>query len=554
IGGYSPLHYLGFGVFGLIWYDIDPEQALKAADTLLHRLMHERFSRVHIGIAPGPKNEKEDGKSAGSVSGDGEMLLAEAWQALKTARRRGPYALCSYASLQDPAKHPLRNPSSHVMSVLKRQWSGKDHFALVLLRRDQKTEETGFSKRISSLIGPDHPVFFENNREAFVFLDDAAEQEALDWITRFKSRLKTPSGSALFREDVTFSAGIALYPCFDFKKSAMPAGARKALKHTEFFGPDTMTVFDGVSLNISGDIYYNEGDLARAVKEYRKGLVLDPENINLMNSLAVAYAQMNRYQKAIPLLERALLIDEADFMALLNLGFAYLATGQQGAAVESFERALAIDDNHFDLLLQLGKQYCLLERFEEARELLERCKGLLEGVKEEAGGQGETKTGLDGYGARPRDVDRGVVNRYLGMAYKGLGDSRQAMVCLQKAAKFNPWDVTALCILGELYALEKQGNDIAESLCRQAIALDDSRSSCWRALAHVQFLNRDFEAARESLKQALRLDRNNIEALLLAGRVYEKLGQDSRGVKMYERVLRLDAANRKALQAVKRLR
>jgi len=63
--------------------------------------------------------------------------------------------------------------------------------------------------------------------------------------------------------------------------------------------------------------------LVSAIKEYKRGLQIDPDNINLLNSLGVIYAQINRYHQAIPLFEKVLGIDSEDFMALFNLGFAY---------------------------------------------------------------------------------------------------------------------------------------------------------------------------------------------------------------------------------------
>jgi hypothetical protein len=41
--------------------------------------------------------------------------------------------------------------------------------------------------------------------------------------------------------------------------------AEKALDHAGFFGPGTITGFDAVSLNISGDRRYQAGDIAGAI-------------------------------------------------------------------------------------------------------------------------------------------------------------------------------------------------------------------------------------------------------------------------------------------------
>ena len=53
--------------------------------------------------------------------------------------------------------------------------------------------------------------------------------------------------------------------------------ACKALDHGAFFGPDACVVFDAISLNISGDRFYQSGDLNAAIDEYHFALTLDDD-------------------------------------------------------------------------------------------------------------------------------------------------------------------------------------------------------------------------------------------------------------------------------------
>ena len=68
------------------------------------------------------------------------------------------------------------------------------------------------------------------------------------------------------------SAGVACFPFSDFKKSTTPYNCRKALSHAAFFGKSGMALFDAVSLNITGDIYFSDGDFVKAVTEYKRGV------------------------------------------------------------------------------------------------------------------------------------------------------------------------------------------------------------------------------------------------------------------------------------------
>lgn len=495
---FTPCH-LGSGIFGLLWEGVGEGQTMKMADLLLRWLKREGFARSRIGIRSCLAEEQ-----AVAV----EIFLGQAWDALGVARRRGPFALCSHQALSNRSAHPLCPPPAKVFEALRRLWQDSGGFALLLVHADRVADgETS--------VWPDTaaaPLIRVDEHEAFVYLDGADRQIAEAWGRDFQARAAAGNGS--------FSLGIALYPDHGFKKVELVGNCRKALLHTGFYGPGTMTVFGGVSLNISGDIYYNEGDLARAAKEYRLGLQLDPANINLLNSMAVTLAQMNLYRKAIPLFQQALALEPANFMALYNLGFAYLAMDEEGKAVENFDKALAEQDDNFDLLLQLGKLYCKAGRWASAVGVLRR---------------GE-QVGPGGV----RDISHGAVHRFLGEAYKGLGENGKAMSCLQKAARHNPRDAAALSMLGELFLLERQGDEIALALCRQAVELADDDWRHWSRLAAVLTGLGEYDDALRALRKALALDGRNSRLFTQLGALYEKRGKHGLAEKIYRKILRFD--------------
>ena len=228
-------------------------------------------------------------------------VIEQTWQSLRRASRRGPYALCTYSSIDKPEAHPLKKTKPAVMAKLRKLWADTDRFALLLISQDRELQDEIFSKRLLALIEPLAEAIPISESETFVFLKGADGKKALPWARDLKKKLPGDLGTS-------YSIGIACFPCIDFKKSDIPQNARKALLHAGFFGPDTMMLFDGISQNVSGDIYYGEGDLIRAIKEYRKGLEMDPANTNLLNSLGEAYAQMNKPRKARPFFETVLSI------------------------------------------------------------------------------------------------------------------------------------------------------------------------------------------------------------------------------------------------------
>ena len=510
LGDDQLLHHLGAGIFGLLIKGAGVDETLDLGDGLLRRLKRDNFASAHLGITAVVPHDP---------AGEGvvDELFDQAWRALCTARKRGPFGLCAHATVVDVASHPLKATPEFMLRKLRKQWRGRDRFTLALVSVDQEPVSNHFSKRVRSVVGQDVPLFLLSQREAFLFLDDLDQEQAAVWLTGFREKMEAIGGS-------TFSVGVACYPYHDFKKSEIPVNCRKALLHTSFFGPDSTTFFDPVSLNISGDVYFNEGDLARAVCEYRKGLAVDPLSLNLLNSLGVACVQLNRAKAARGYFDQALALAPDDFMALFNLAFVCLSANLQDEALGLLERALAVDGEHVDLLQHLGVLYYQKGEFGRALELLARCAELM-GAKEYHGG-GQT-----------------TVARWLGRVYEERGDAAKAMACYQQAVGGNPRDAGSLSRLGRLYVLAGQGDDIALSLCRQAVKIDASKAEYWFRLGWLYSRLQDYESAVGALDECLRLGRKHLEAVILLGRAHGELGAITIARRYYKKALRLAPDN-----------
>jgi tetratricopeptide (TPR) repeat protein len=531
--GQHILHHMGNGIFGFIGHDLDEERAKTLGGNILSWFRREGFSRIHLGINTIEGSESKDYIVSQGVAYFCNVLLEQTWVALRKASRRGPFALCTYSSISDPEVHPLRKTKPAVMTRLRKLWINNDRFAVLLISQDREQQKKGLSKRLLALIEASAETIPINESEIFVFLADADSPKAKSWAHDFKKKLTSDFGA-------TFSAGIACFPCVDFKKSDIPQNARKALLHAGFFGPDTVTVFDGVSQNVSGDIYYGEGDLVRAVKEYRKGLEIDPFNTNLLNSLGEAYARMSAPRKARPFFEKILESDPDHYMGLFNLGITYLTTGEEEQAIVFFEKTLSVSghkrehNQRNDLLLQLCKLYCRTGRYKKVITLLKKEK-IMAAESSKTPGQNR-------------------LLRYLGEAYSEKRKKDEAIMVLQRAVRYNPHDAHSLSLLGELYADQKQGDEIALSLCEQAVNIDDSQWKHWYRLARVRYIMERHESALDALKECLRRNSKSAEAMNLAGQAYHKLGIKLKAKAMYQKALKIAPGHKAATVGLKKIK
>ncbi len=507
VQGNSVLHYLGQCTFALVLQNSTASDKTEVECALVAYLKREGCHKVHIG-----SSFSRDFTGGSEAPTRGRYLLDEAWTALRHAAKRGPFNFCEYGLLAHPERHPLALPEKTLVRWLSRQWLHADSFCLVHFR----SLGDGCSASEAVLPWVDNGVPFTTGGDVLVYLEGVAADAALTWTRQLLLRIGESSPG------IRVSAGVCGYPCGDFKKTETVFNCRKALLHAAFFGESSAVVFDSVSLNISGDIYFGDGDLAKAVQEYRRGLKYDGKNVNLHNSLGVALAMMDKLGPAMQSFDNALALDRRNFMALYNLGLAEQARGRKEEAYGYLTRALRHyndEDAGIGLLDDLQLQL-----------------GILAGDL----GQHQTALGyLQAWHARNEKKQQAGRALYpIGQAYHGIGKDRLAMVELQRALQFNEFDDRAMNLLGGVYFREREGDEIALALCRKSVELEPANLLYRCTLAEVQMHCKMMREARENLRRCLKSSKFRGQAQVLLGRSYALEGMSRRAANWFAKALR----------------
>lgn len=465
--------------------------------------------KAAIGVLSYPINSNE----AGQVLAPGKSynhIIENGKETLAVAKSRFDYPLCFSRELEETASLKMAVHIYRVTDKLRRNWKKISNFSLILARYDDQNgkEDYGpFLEKINSWLSPGQSILPCTEDSFFVYLPDISPEEALLTGQNLKSQIKEACGR-------TVSIGLASYPVLDYKKDESPFNAYKALVHTDFFGPDTITAFDAVSLNISGDTLFNAGHIHGAIMEYKKGLSLDPQDVNLLNSLGVCYARLKWYKRAISCFEKTLSLEKDNFMARYNLGLAYLKTGIPDKAFLALQQAASLNGNHFDILFQLGK---LLQ---------------------------EQKKGADAVGYFQKAAQcpnaKGYIYRYLGEAYLGLNLKKDAMAAFKRAVKGNPADAFSFSWLGMLYAELKNDLEIARTLCQKALELDHQNGLYWKTIGRIYYLKNDYPQALHHLKEAQRRMKKDHEIYYHLGLVYEKMGDLAEARRKWQKALKVN--------------
>lgn len=304
------------------------------------------------------------------------------------------------------------------------------------------------------------------------FCPDMDEAAAVQLSREIQGRL------ALVGEE-TVSVGVAVYPFWPFEKMSILDNAQKALDHAAFFGPNTVTPFDAVSLNISADKLYQYGDIDGAIEEFKKALAVDLQNVNVHNSLGVCYGVQGKSDLAVDAFETALRLDPKDVMATYNLGLAHLKQGDREKALDLFLGAYSFDGDNPEVAYQIAACYREKDQTDAAIEYLEKAA---------------------------RSAHKGAhIFQALGECYLETEMFREAAKAYEKAIRQNPTNAKNLSDLGYLYGTLGENLEIAIVLGRESARIEPNNGLYRYRLGNLYLQSKDYENALEQFKMAAEL-------------------------------------------------
>ncbi len=275
------------------------------------------------------------------------------------------------------------------------------------------------------------------------------------------------------------SIGVASYPTADYGKADIFDNARKALTHASFFGASSAVLFDAVSLNISGDELYQQGDVPGAIRELKTALKIDPGNVNVLNSLGVCYGVEGALEKALEVFREAIRCDPQEIMALYNAGYVHSMLNQTESALEFYKKAEATGEDVFEVIFQLGKLYLSQGDLDAAKTYLEKAAHL--------------------------QPESWIASLHLGECCEALHMTDEAVMHYETTIKKNPTDACALSALGLLYDEKAENPEISTLFCEKAVEMSPENGLFQFRLGKVYFRQDQHEKALSAYSKAMDL-------------------------------------------------
>jgi tetratricopeptide (TPR) repeat protein len=248
-----------------------------------------------------------------------------------------------------------------------------------------------------------------------------------------------------------------------------------------------------------GLAYYQQNNLAGAIRHLSASLKLEPENSSpwkqTVETLAMSYYFSNRTQDALPLLEKAVTWNLGDTYYLYALAMTYVYTRDRDAARRTFARLFDIEPDSPQAAV-LTSHFLVRENFLAEGEALIR----------------------EAQKSRPDLPD---INYRLGLIALSNGALQQAIEHLEKELATNPMHPMAWHYLGDI-RIRMGKLDQAIAALQRAIWLNLRATESYVLISTAYTQLGKYSEAEQALKRALELAPQNYEAHFQLARIYHK--------------------------------
>jgi tetratricopeptide (TPR) repeat protein len=269
---------------------------------------------------------------------------------------------------------------------------------------------------------------------------------------------------------------------------------------------------DAYSFLRAGMANERTGNYPAAVKAYKRGLEVEPENVELLNALGFALFQQGKSEEAVEALEKALKVDPLHWKAHNNMALASIDIGELELAEAHYRESLAIEPQpaiYNDLGFVFERQGMPYEAVEMYRKSIE-----LDPSSATAHYNLATALARGGQFAESEPHFRAALDidpstqalTGLGVILWHLGKADEAIASLRDAIKADPTNTAAYDQLGKIQI--EQGKLAEAAATYQLLTQAQPSAAAYRELAQVLAQLGRKEDARKALDMAGSLEQS----------------------------------------------
>ncbi len=289
------------------------------------------------------------------------------------------------------------------------------------------------------------------------------------------------------------------------------------------------------------------GQVDASLESYQRALRIDPDYVESLNDLALAYSTAKQRPKSVETYQRALKINPNYPIVWNNLGSELIRVREYPKAIEAYQRALADAPNFVFALDGLADAF---NHNQQGRLGLEKAKRATQLLPNFAVAW---KTLSDSYrrvGEFPKSIEAAQkaielapyyseAHEMLGAAYTANSKLEQGIASYQKAVEYDPQSANAWNRLGVAWARSKK-EDKAFDCYQKAVKADPEAYEAWNNIGDIYKGQKKLQLAVEAYQKAVRINPKYAVGWNDLGFVLNDVNQDAAALDAYNKAVALD--------------
>ena len=293
---------------------------------------------------------------------------------------------------------------------------------------------------------------------------------------------------------------------------AKPAQAEASLRRQLEAKPEDLMLLDALALSLHAQGRHDE-----ALKALSYALSIEPDNAAILANRGLTLGILGFREEALESLDRSLALQPEDPITLLNRGITLGELGRHEEALESFDRSLAIEPDDPTGVVRINKGVALLKlgRYEEALGALDESLASRPGSALALEKRGTVLLGLERYEEALESLDQSLSinpNDPVALSNRGRASWRlkryeEALESLDRSLAIRPDDAEALAIRGFVLWVLERGQEALESFDR-SLAIQPNDPGVLSSRGIMRFELGSFDDARSDLTAAASLSQS----------------------------------------------
>ncbi|MDX2070030.1 MAG: tetratricopeptide repeat protein [Haliscomenobacter sp.] len=276
-------------------------------------------------------------------------------------------------------------------------------------------------------------------------------------------------------------------------------------------------------------LIYKKTDPKKAMEYYQQATEKDDSFVDAFNVWGNVLYDLEKYDEAKEKYERCIKVDPSYKWAYYNLGQIYKKTDPK-KAMEYYQQATEKDDSYVDAFNEWGNILYDLEKYNEAKEIYERCIKIDINYKWAYYNLGQIYKKTDSkkameYYQQATEKDDSYVNAFYawGDVLYGLEKYEEARKKYEKCLKMNPGDKRAYYRLGSSFVVEDPLQAI--QFYQKAIEYDKEDKDAYNSITHCIPLIKDYKESVEQFQNFV-YQKNTAAGFWALGNLYQYFIKD----------------------------